>query len=198
LKKKLNVLMIIFTIPLNFNTVIADPIENDFGIVNAWYNGQEATVKDVYLKVGEPAEITVYVYSKIDGNVYIELINPLVTIPYDIISGPSELDEIIQNRDIKSGWSENFTWIIKPNEEWTNGNAPINLFVEFSDKGDDRYVKFTIVNPIILNEQYTGPDLTHTTDQSSNDNSTSQGSPGFGIFAVLLGMALVVIWKQRR
>jgi sarcinarray family protein len=191
--------MIIFTVLLNFNTVIADPIENDFGIVNAWYNGQEATVKDVYLKVGEPAEITISVFSKINCNVYIELVNPLITMPYEKVSGPSEFDELIQNRGVQSGWSKNYTWIIKPNEEWTNGNAPINLFVEFSDKGDDRHIKFTIANPIILDEQYKGPGLTHTTTTSSSTNqSQSNSSASFGIIAALLSVALVVMWRQRK
>jgi sarcinarray family protein len=96
------------------------------------------------------------VYSKIDCNVYIKLINPLVTVPYDIVSGPSELDKFIDNHGVNSGWSENYTWIIAPNGEWTNGNAPINIFVQFSDQGDDRREKFTIANPIILDEQYSG------------------------------------------
>ena len=79
------VLIIAFVICSNQNA-FAEPIENDFGIVNAWYNGQEATVKNIQLKVGEPAEITVSVNSKIDCNVYVKLINPLVTVPYDILS----------------------------------------------------------------------------------------------------------------
>jgi len=190
--------MIIFTIILNFNTVIADPVINDYGIVNAWYNGQEATVRDVQLKVGEPTEITVFVQSNTDCHVFIELINPLVTMPYDMVSGPSEFDEFIDVYDVKTGWRENFTWIIKPNGEWINGNAPINLFVQFSNRDESQYAKFTIANPFILDDQYTGPGLIHTTDQSSNDNSTSQGSPGFGIFAVLLGIALLVMWKYCR
>jgi len=186
-----------FVFCLNQNAS-ADPVENDFGIVNAWYNGQEATVKDIQLKVGEPAEIIVSVFSKIDCNVYVELANPLITMPYEIVNGPSEFDELIQNRGVKSGWSENYSWIIKPNEEWTNGNAPINLFVQFSDRGDVRIEEFTIANPIILDEQYTGSDPSHTTTTSSSTNqSQSNSSPSFGIIGALLSVALVVMWKQR-
>ena len=198
MKKYLYLLVLIFVLCLNQN-VLADPVENDFGIVNAWYNGQEATVENIYLKVGEPAEITVSVYSKIDGNVYVELINPLVTVPYVVISGPTELDETIDNYDVKSGWTMNYTWIIKPNGEWTNGNAPINLFVEFSKSyDDDRHVKFTIANPIILDEQYTSSSPSQTTtDPSSTNQSQSNSSPSLGIIAALLSVALVVMWKQR-
>jgi len=197
LNKYLYLLVLAFVFCLNQNAS-ADPVENDFGIVNAWYNGQEATVKNIQLKVGEPAEIIVSVFSKIDCNVYVELANPLITMPYEIVNGPSEFDELIQNRGVKSGWSENYSWIIKPNEEWTNGNAPINLFVQFSDRGDVRIEEFTIANPIILDEQYTGPGLTHTTNQSSNDNSTSLGSPGFCLIAAMICIVLSVRWKQRK
>ena len=187
-----------FVFCLNQN-VLADPVENDFGIVNAWYNGEEATVKDVYLKINEPAEIAVYVQSKIDCDVYIELNNPLVTMPYDLMSGPSDIDELIEYNNVESGWSKNFTWIITPNGEWTNGNAPINLFIQLSDRDENRMVEFTIANPIILDEQYSGSSPSHiTTDPSSTDQSQSNSSPSFGIIGALLSVALVVMWRQRK
>ncbi|MCD4845407.1 MAG: sarcinarray family MAST domain-containing protein [Methanosarcinales archaeon] len=199
MKKYLYLIVLSFVFCLNQN-VLADPVENDFGIVNAWYNGQEATVKNVSLKIGEPIEITVFVYSKIAGNVYVKLINPLVTIPYDIISGPTELDKTIDNYDVKSGWTMNYTWIIKPNGEWTNGNAPINIFVQFSKDYDEyEHVQFTIANPIILDEQYSGSNPSHTTiDPSSTDQSQSNSSPSFGIIAALLSVALVVMWREKK
>jgi len=169
--KRILYLILVLLICLNQNT-FAEPAENDFGIVNAWYNGQESTVENIQLKVGEPAEITVIVNSKIDCNVYVKLISPLVTVPYDILSGPSDLDESIDNRGVKSGWSENYTWIVKPNGKWTNGNAPINLFVQFSDRGDVRIEEFTIANPYILDEQYSRFDIIptrNTTDPSSTN-----------------------------
>jgi len=199
LKSKTFFLIITFIITVNLATVAAAPAENDFGIVNAWYNGQEATVKNIQLEVGEPAEITVSVYSKIDCNVYVELTNPLVTIPYEIEDGPSKLDESIDNYGVKSGWSENYTWIIKPNGKWTNGNAPINIFVQFSDRGDYRTEEFTIVNPHILDKHYSGPAPARTTtDPSSTDQSPSQGSPGFGVTGALLGILLAVVYRAGR
>jgi sarcinarray family protein len=193
--KRILYFILVLLISLNQNT-FAEPAENDFGIVNAWYNGQEATVKNIQLKVGEPAEITVSVNSKIDCNVYVKLINPLVTVTYDILSGPSDLDESIDNRGVKSGWTTNYTWIITPNGEWTNGNAPINIFVQFSDRGDVRIEEFTIANPYILNEQYSGPAPTSTADPSSIDQPSSQGSPGFGIVGALVGIVVVVLGKR--
>jgi len=177
---------------------IADPGENDFGVVNAWYNDQEATVENVQLKVGEPAEITVSINSKIDCNVYVELTNPLVTVPYEVVNGPSRIDESIDNYGVEAGWEKKYTWIIKPNGEWTQGTAPINIFVQFSDRGDYRTEEFTIANPYILDEHYSGPTPTRTaTDPSSTDQPPgSNGLPGFGVVGALLGMSLVLLSRK--
>ena len=158
-------------------------------------------VENIQLKVGEPSEITVSINSKIDCNVYVKLINPLVTVPYDIISGPSDFDELIQNRGVKSGWSKNYTWIIEPNNKWVNGNAPINVFVEFSDRGDDRHVEFTIANPHILDEKYSGFNIIPTrttTDPSSTNQPPSQGSPGLGVAGAMMGILLAVVYRAGR
>ena len=200
MKNKLFLLLIAFLIGFILNSVAADPVENDYGIVNAWYNGQEATVRDIQLKVGEPAEIKIEVMSKIDGHVFIKLINPLKTESYEIVSGPSQIDESIDNQFIKSGWNETYIWTIKPTGKWTNGNAPINLFVQFNEAYDEyEIVKFTIANPYILDEHYSGPAPTRTTtDPSSTDQPPSQGSPGFGVVGALLGILLVVVYRAGR
>ncbi len=119
--------------------------------------------------------------------------------PYDLMSGPSDIDELIEYNNVESGWSKNFTWIITPNGEWTNGNAPINLFIQLSDRDENRMVEFTIANPIILDEQYSGSSPSHiTTDPSSTDQSQFNSSSSFGFIATLLSVALVVMWRQRK
>jgi len=197
LKKIVCFLICIILIGLN-QDVLAEPEENEYGIVNAWYNGQEATVRNVQLKIGEPVEIKVEVMSKIDGHVNVELESPLKTKSYEVVSGPSLIDESIDNLFIKSGWNETYIWIIKPTGEWTNGNAPINLFVQFTKAYDEyEHVEFTIANPYILDEQYSGPAPTRTaTDPSSTDQPPSQGSPGFGVAGALLGIALVLMARR--
>ena len=189
-----------FAIGLNMNIITAEPVENDFGIVNAWYNGQEATVRDVQLKIGEITEIKVEVTSKINGHIFVKLTNPLKTESYEIISGPSVFNKRIDNLNIESNWTKIYIWKIKPTGEWTDGNAPINLYVQFNKDYDDvERVEFTIANPIILNEQYSDSSPSHTTtDQSSPDQSQSNSSPSFGIIAALLSVALVVMWRQRK
>jgi len=188
-------LLLVFFILSSCQIVLAEPFENDFGIVNAWYNGKEATVENVQLKVGESIEIKVEVISKIDGHVNVKLVNPLITESFEVVSGPSLIDERIDNLNIKSGWSETYIWIIRPTGKWTNGNAPINLFVQFTKAHDEyEHTKFTIANPYILDEQYSGSAHTHTaTDPSSTDKPPSQGSPGFGVVCALVGIAFVVV-----
>jgi len=60
-------------------------------------------------------------------------------------------------------------------------------------------VEFTIANPTILDDQYSGSSPSHTiTNSSSNDQSQSNSSPSFGIICALLSLALVVMWKKRK
>ncbi len=197
MKKIVCFLICIILIGLN-QDVLAEPEENEYGIVNAWYNGEEATVKGVQLKIGEPAEIKVEVSSKIDGHVIVKIVNPLKTESYEVVSGPSLIDESIDNLFIKSGWNETYIWIIKPTGKWNNGNAPLNLYVQFNEAYDEyERVQFTIVNPYILDEHYSVPAPTRTTiDPSSTDQPPSQGSPGFGVAGALLGIALVVLGRR--
>jgi len=102
--------------------------------------------------------------------------------------------------NIESGWKTTYIWKLKPNGDWTNGNAPINLFVEFSKSyDDDRMIDFTIANPHILDEHYSGFNIIPirtTSDPSSTDQSPSQGSSGFGVAGALLGIALVVMARR--
>ncbi len=138
-------------------SVKAESIGNEYGFANAWFNGQEATVKNATLKIGETADIKITVTSNISGHVIVGLINPLVTKPYQVIEG-TEIDERIDNYNVPAGWSKTFNWKIKPNGAWKNGNAPINALVTFynTQSKNDEKLEFTIANPYILDEPYTG------------------------------------------
>ena len=173
--------------------------ENDFGIVYAWSNDEPATVEGMVLKINEPFTVKVTIESKIDGKIGVQLYEPGVTNAYEVVEGPSEIDEFIKNLNVESGWKTTYIWKVKPNGDWTNGNAPINLFVQFNQAYDEnRKIDFTIANPQILDEQYSGfnifPTRT-TTDPSSTNQSPSQGSPGFGVAGALLGILLAVVCR---
>ncbi len=151
-----NILLIVLLALLILNFQVVTGAENEYGIVRAWFNGENATVNDIQLTIGEPVEIRAEILSKIDGNVYVELDEPGITKSYDVINGNSRLDESIDNSNIIAGWSKTYSWILKPNGNWKNGNAPINIRVSFSKKGNQKPIEFTIANPYILDEQYSG------------------------------------------
>jgi len=193
---KIKILIFTLFIFANLNLVIAEPIENEYGIVNAWFNGKEATVENVQLKISEPIEIKVEVTSKVKCHVATYLDNPLVSKSYQVLSGPSEIDKRIDALNVEPGWTETYTWTIAPTGEWTNGNAPINVYVQFTKAVDDyESIDFTIANPHILDEHYSGPTRT-ASDPSSTDQPPFQGLPGFGVAGALLGIALVVMARR--
>jgi sarcinarray family protein len=192
---KIKIFILMFFIFANLNLVVAEPIEKEYGIVNAWFNGKEATVENVELKISEPIEIKVEVTSKVKCHVATYLDSPLVSRSYQVLSGPSEIDKRIDALNVESGWTETYKWTIAPTGEWTNGNAPINVYVQFTKAVDDyESIDFTIANPYILDEQYSGPAPTRTaTDPSSTDQTQSRGLPGFGVVCALVGIAFVVV-----
>ena len=179
-------------------TQITSAAENDYGIVKAWCNDEPATVNGLKLQIGEPIIIKVEVTSKINGFVDLKLKEPGVTDAFYVISGPSKMGEWITENNVDSDWTKVYTWTIAPNDKWTNGYAPVNILVYFNKEiNDDQSIQFTIANPYILDEQYSGPAPTRTADDpSSTDQTPSQGSPGFGLMGALTGIVLVMITRR--
>jgi sarcinarray family protein len=88
-------ILVLAVLILDFQAVAR--AENEYGIVRTWFKGENATVADVQLKIGEPVEVKVDILSKIDGHVTLKLKEPGVTTAYDVLSGPSKIDEKISN-----------------------------------------------------------------------------------------------------
>lgn len=149
--------------------------ENEYGIVNASFNDKNATVEGFSMKIGEPAEVKVEVISKIDGDVTLTLYEPGVTRAFKIINGPSDTDKWIDTLNINSGWSKIYTWTVAPNGAWKNGNAPLNVIVQFNKGMKNKQIDFTIANPYILDEQYTG--VISTPKQTSSPTQTTSPTP---------------------
>jgi sarcinarray family protein len=192
--------LVLFIIILLLSMQTSFAAENEYGIVNAWFNEKNATVEGFSMKIGEPAEIKVEVTSKIDGNVYIELNEPGITKSYNVVNGPSKFDESIDNLKIESGWSKTFTWIVAPNGAWKNGNAPINIFVEFSKIKTDKKIQFTIANPYILDEQYSGstPAQTTGTAQPSPIGTSSETQQAPFLSALVALVVILGVWTIRK
>ncbi len=196
---KLKGLILLFTLVFSYIQV-AVAEENEYGIVKAWFNGKNATVQTiegVKLKIGEPIEVKVDVASKISGNVYIKLYEPGVTNAYKVINGPSAIGNTIPNSGISSGWSNTYTWTLTPNGAWKNGNAPINLFITFSKQGDQKEIEFTIANPYILDEQYSGAAQTPQPTATAPGATAPKAAPFPSALGAIAMFLVVWLWKRR-
>ncbi len=194
----LKILVCIF-LTLLVSTQTSYAAENEYGIVKAWFNEKNATVEGLNMKIGEPGEIKIEVVSKIDGDAIIQLYEPGVTKAFKVINGPSEIEKRIDNLNIESGWTKTYTWTIAPNGAWKNGNAPINVFVQFYKGMKDKKMDFTIANPYILDEQFTGAVSTPKSTPSPTvitSPTPAKASP-FPPFLVAVGV-LLLAWRWRR
>src|SRR3972149_10331563 len=115
MEKMLRLNNTIIIIILLLNTQIALGAENEYGIVKAWFNGKNATVEGIDLRVDEPSEIKVTVTSKINGDVSLKLYEPGVTRAFKVINGPSDIEKRIDILNIESGWSRTYIWTVAPN-----------------------------------------------------------------------------------
>jgi len=199
---KIRISILFFLIVFFVIFPVASAEENEYGIVRAWFNDENATVKTiegVQLKIGEPVEIKVEVMSKINGHVTLILQEPGITKAFKVLSGPSKEDEKISNLNIESGWSKTYTWIITPNGAWKNGNAPINLLVKFYNIKSkyDKITQFSIANPYILDEQYTGAAATTPAPEITGTGAPAKETPFPSVVFTLATLLAISRWRRR-
>jgi sarcinarray family protein len=199
------ILIFIIIIVLFLNIQIVTAAENDFGMVKAWLNGKNATVEGFSMKIDEPAEIIVTVTSNITGHVFLKITEPGITNAFNVLDGPSILGKTIDNYDVKSGWLKIYKWTVSPNGAWKNGNAPINVFVQFSKiengklKGE-KVIQFTIANPYILDEQYSGSTPVQTTGaaQPSPAGTSSETQQAPFLSALVALVVILGVWMTQK
>ena len=193
---KIRTILLIFMLILLLGKVNAS--ENDLVIYEVYYNSQPATVYNAELKVGEPFIVIVEAYLKKDTEItavlYATGFNKDEVQPFEVIEGPSKLNENARDFDKKAGENVSFKWKLKPTNAWAGGIIPLNIAFNFYDpiEKQGNPLTFTVANIFIKNEQYSGP----ATDPSSTDQPPSQGSPGFGVAGALLGIALVMMARR--
>jgi len=190
-------ILILILVIFFLNVQIVAGAENKYGSVRAWFNGENATVNGVQLKIGEPIELKVDLLSKVNGHVTLKLKEPGVTTAYDVLSGPSKIDEKISNLNIESDWSKTYTWSLAPNGAWKNGNAPINIIVQFHDlkTKNDEIIQFTIANPYILDEQYTGATTTPA-PEIPGTGAAAKPAPFPSMLFTLAILLIVSRWRR--
>ncbi|KAB2948055.1 MAG: sarcinarray family MAST domain-containing protein [Candidatus Methanoperedens sp.] len=199
MKIKVTILILILFF---WNLQLVSAEENEYGIVKAWFNEKNATsetIEGIKLRIGEPVEIKVEVISKINGNVHVKLSEPGTTTSFEVISGPSKQDDRIDNMGVSPNWSNTFQWKIRPNGAWTNGNSPINIFVSFynSKKKDQKPIEFTIANPYILDEQYTGAAATTPAPEITGTGAPAKPTPFPSLVFALATLLAISHWRRR-
>ncbi len=194
-------IFILVVLILNFQNVLAE--ENEYGIVKAWFNGKNATtetVEGVKLRIGEHVEIKAEIMSKVNGHVSLMISEPGATNAFDVLNGPSKQDDRIDNLNIESGWSKTYTWTLVSNGAWKNGNAPLNIFVEFDKiengkiKGDKK-IQFTIANPYILDERYTG--ASQTPQPTAPGATAPKAAPFLSEIGAIAALITVVLLHRK-
>ncbi|CAG1007594.1 MAG: sarcinarray family MAST domain-containing protein [Candidatus Methanoperedens sp.] len=190
---KYKIFILIFAL-FFINFQIVTGAENEYGIVRAWFNGENATVEGIQLKIGETGEVKVEVLSKINGDISLKLKEPGTTRAFNVLNGPSKQDEWIDSK-IENGSLKTYIWTISPNGVWKNGNAPINIFVQFNKGMNNKKIQFTIANPYILDEQYTGASMTPA-PEITGTGAAAKPAPFPSVVFTLATLLIVSRWRR--
>jgi sarcinarray family protein len=201
--KKLRIFILIcILICLIFN---ANAVENELVEYEVYYNDQVTTVYDANLKVGEPATIKAVVYLKKNVDVSTGLTATGFRFndpnqPYKVIEGPSEFVKSAREFGHNATETVTFEWVICPTDVAAGWSIPLNIDFNFYDRDEkeDNPIYFTVANICVPDEHSSGSAAHTTTDHSSNGQSSSEGSPGFGVLTAVLSIVLIVLWMRRK
>ncbi len=76
----------------------------------------------------------------------------------------------------------------------------MNIDFKFFDRDEKEGfpIYFTAANICVSDEKYSGFAVDTTNDPSSSNQPSSEGSPGFGVLAVILSIVLMLLWMRRK
>jgi sarcinarray family protein len=201
MNKMIICLILIVSISLISNV---NAFDNEYANGSVYFNDQKATVYDANLKVGEPATIKAVVYLKKNVDVSTGLTatgfrDEDPNQPYKVIEGPSEFIKSAREFGHNAGETVTFEWIICPTDIAAGWTIPLNIDFKFYDRDEEEGypIYFTVAN-ICVPDEHSSVSATHTTDSSSTGEPSSEGSPGFGILAVVLSIVSMVLWIKRK
>lgn len=194
-------------------------MEYEHGVFAAWFNDIPLStdeLKDISLKIGEPAKIVVTIVAKKDSPVkdVIMLSGTTIIKPYNVISGPgftAEYNKIPAGVkyipiSLDAGEAKTFTWIITPNgawtgcpDQWKTTTISLGLQSGINKESGSGKVFTKLISPCILNEKYTGPipapqtSGTAETPKTDSKQSQSNTQPFPYIYLVLVGAVVIVV-----
>ena len=175
--------------------------ECEYGEAKAWVKlsndtqWREALVDGVTLKVHEPFKVKIWVKTKTDVHVAFELYDPGVTKVFEIVKGPSRNAESVYINNCAANWTKTYEWTVRPTGEWTEGWAPLNLFIQFTKNMNDyKKIDKTIIHAYISPKEW--KESENTNGEESNQGG-SHGMPGFEFVALSIAVMLY-IWRRRK
>ena len=119
-------------------------------IIKAYFNGREATVTGVTLKVGEPFTIGLDVTPDLNTAVIAILCEPGGgDEAYRLLGGEAKGSMVIKKCGPDS--PAHFRWALAPGGKWTDGNAPLDVQYDICGETPARDVQgyFTVVDAYI-------------------------------------------------
>ena len=159
-------------------------------VVKAYFNGQEATVRNVTLKVNEPFVVDVNITVDADSNVGVILMEPGVSKSYQWLEGNRTYD--FENVKCKAGNTCHFHWKLAPNGDWTEGDAPVNIYYQVNDAHQYDHIlssgEFTVVDPYISSEKY---------EKAADNGLKALPAPTY-VWVTLAALCIAYLAYQRR
>jgi len=202
MNKMIICLILIVSISLISNV---NAFDNEYANGSVYFNDQKATVYDANLKVGEPATIKAVVYLKKNVDVSTGLTATGFRFndpnqPYKVIEGPSEFVKSAREFGHNATETVTFEWVICPTDVAAGWSIPLNIDFNFYDRDEkeDNPIYFTVANICVPDEHSSGSAAHTTTDRSSNGQSSSEDSPGFGVLTAVVSIVLIVLWMRRK
>ena len=157
--KRIGVMAIACTLIIFLIFISISGVAHAKPVIKAYFNGQEATIDGIMLKVDEPFTVMLNITPDTDSIVSVILMEPGNGRSYKSIDGNVTYDFI----DVKcrSGETCRFRWLLAANGDWTDGTAPVNIYYQLNDaKQCDKILcsgEFTVVDPYISSEHYLAP-----------------------------------------
>ncbi len=187
---------IVFLLPL------CNAWECEYGEINVWIKlhedvgWRETPVEDITLKVHEPFEVKIEVRIKKECHLDLHLYEPGATPAFEIIDGPSRMDEDIHKENAPAGQTYTYNWVIRSTENWAGGTAPLNFYAQFTKTMSDACaIDKTILLAYISSEEWNGD-----ANGGGGDENGGGGIPGFetGFLLAAVGMSFVLIRRKTK
>ena len=176
-----------------------------YGIFDTWFslNGSiwiNTTVDNIVLKRGQPFYIKLEVFTILD-DIWISIMfsevgeSNIENSTYELIDGPDAFYKPFDiGRILHKNTFLNYTWKfrVKRNTTWINGNAPLDIMVQFDRKIKDEWdynpISYTVVNAFIDEKQWV--------DKEYNNDPNINAIDGFQVVFIIISIFLIISIKN--